>query len=522
MPKTIPLRRRSATASRKRSSSSAEPGRSAAPAAEAILQALADAGIPLAAAELAQRLHIGRKEQHAFDACIATLERDGQLLINRKGELCIVAKLDLVTGTVQGHPDGYGFLVPDAGGDDLFLSPHEMRKALHGDRVSAKRVGFDRRGRPEGEIVDVLERANREVVGRIHAERGIWFVEAENRRINQDLLIPPDARGNAQPGQVVVVEIIEPPSAHGEAVARVKEVLGSATDPGIEIEIALRKHALPFEWSATAKRQAGRLPVEVRPADRKGRCDPCGRRDGLPPAAGLPAACAAPLHSNGSACLRSAISISMPGSVALPSTSFTRATASPCALGGSTISTTTTCPGCALPRASGGISRSWLIRRFSASTNQMPRSSWMRPTTSRFARSSTSTISPSGPAAPVEPHALGADAIAVQRLVHFVWRQEQIVAAGIGDEESVSVGMALHCAGDEIQLRDDAKLALAIDQQLAVALERGYAGIESVLLLLADMKSLGELRGRERNACVRERLQDRFGRRCGAASRLSG
>ena len=110
----------------------------------------------------------------------------------------------------------------------------------------------------------------------------------------------------------------------------------------------------------------------------------------------------------------------------------------------------------------------------------------------------------------------------MQRLVHFVRRQEKIVTAGIGNEKSVAVGMALHGAGDEIELRDDAKLALAIDQQLAVALERGYAGIESVLLLLADMKSLGELRGRERNACVRERLQDRFGRRCGAASRLSG
>jgi ribonuclease R len=273
LPKTIPLRRRSATAPRTRPSSSAETGRSGAPSRDAILQALTDAGIPLAAAELAQRLHIGKKQQHTFDACIATLERDGQLLINRKGELCIVAKLDLVTGAVQGHPDGYGFLVPDAGGDDLFLSPHEMRKALHGDRVSAKRVGFDRRGRPEGEIVDVLERANREVVGRIHEERGIWFVEAENRRINQDLLIPPDARGHAQPGQVVVVEIVEPPSAHGEAVARVKEVLGSATDPGIEIEIALRKHALPFEWSAAAKRQSERLPAEVRPADRRGRTD---------------------------------------------------------------------------------------------------------------------------------------------------------------------------------------------------------------------------------------------------------
>ena len=229
--------------------------------------------MPLAPAEVAARLAISRRDQHLFDACVATLERDGKLLVNRKGELCIVAKLDLVTGRIQGHPDGYGFLVPDDGGDDLFLSPREMHKALHGDRVTGKRVGYDRRGRPEGEIVDVLERANRDVEGRIHEERGVWFVEAENRRINQDLMIPADARGGAQPGQVVVVEIIAPPSAHGEAVARVKEVLGSATDPGIEIEIALRKHALSFEWSAAATRQAKRLPPEVRPADHKDRTD---------------------------------------------------------------------------------------------------------------------------------------------------------------------------------------------------------------------------------------------------------
>jgi ribonuclease R len=274
--KTTPLRRRAATAPRAadRSRKPETPAHvEAKPTCDAILRELTDAGIPLAPAEIAARLSIGRRQQHLFDACVGTLERDGQILVNRKGELCIVAKLDLVRGTVQGHPDGYGFLAAEGGGDDLFLSPREMHKVLHGDRVTAKRVGFDRRGRPEGEIVDVLERANREIVGRIHEERGIWFVEAENRRINQDLLLGADDRGGAQPGQVVVVEIVEQPSAHGEAVVRVKEVLGSATDPGIEIEIALRKHDLPFEWNPAAKRQALRLPAEVRPADRKGRTD---------------------------------------------------------------------------------------------------------------------------------------------------------------------------------------------------------------------------------------------------------
>jgi ribonuclease R len=273
--KTIPLRRRAAS----RPSNDAGPARrqdrddQPKPTCESILRELTDAGVPLAPAEVAARLAIGRKQQHLFDQCVDTLERDGEILVNRKGELCIVAKLDLVRGTVQGHPDGYGFVVPDDGGDDLFLSPREMHKVLHGDRVTAKRIGFDRRGRPEAAIVDVLERANRDVVGRVHEERGLWFVEAENRRINQDLLLAPDGRMNAQPGQVVVVEIIEQPSEHGEAVARVKEVLGSPTDAGIEIEIALRKHDLPFEWSAAAKRQAQRLPSEVRPADRTGRTD---------------------------------------------------------------------------------------------------------------------------------------------------------------------------------------------------------------------------------------------------------
>ena len=211
--------------------------------------------------------------QEAFHGRLAAMQRDGQLMLNRKGELCVAAKLALVTGTVQGHPDGFGFLVPDDATPDLFLSPHEMHKVLHGDRVTARRIGTDRRGRPEGEIVDVLEHANRTLVARLHEEHGVWFAVAENRRVNQDLLVPPDGRGGAKAGQVVMVEIVEQPSPQREAIARVVEVLGSYTDPGMEIEIALRKHDLPHEFSAAAVRQAERLPHEVRAADHKGRID---------------------------------------------------------------------------------------------------------------------------------------------------------------------------------------------------------------------------------------------------------
>ena len=269
MSKTGPPRGRRAHAPSTRSPHDAH----ALPARSAILDALIEAGVPLAPDELARRLSIAKEDRASFLERIAELQRAGDVMLNRKGEVCVVAKLDLITGTVQGHPDGFGFLVPDEGGEDLFLSPREMHKALHGDRVAAKAVGYDRRGRPEGEIVEVIARVNHEVVGRLHEERGIYFVEAENRRISQDILVPSQDLHGARAGQVVVVEITEQPSDQREALARVKEVLGSATDPGIEIEIALRKHALPFAFSKAAERSAARLPTEVRPADRKGRLD---------------------------------------------------------------------------------------------------------------------------------------------------------------------------------------------------------------------------------------------------------
>jgi ribonuclease R len=223
--------------------------------------------------DLARELRVKRVAHEAYEGRLRAMERDGQILTNRKGELCLVAKLDLVVGIVQGHADGFGFLIPEDGGEDLFLSAREMNKVLHGDRAVARVSGVDRRGRREGEIVEVLTRANRDVVGRLHEERGVHFIVAENRRINQDFLVPAEFIGNAKVGEIVVAEIVEQPSGDNEAVARVTEVLGNATDAGIEIEIALRKHSLPFEFGKEAVRQAKRLPTEVRPSDRKNRED---------------------------------------------------------------------------------------------------------------------------------------------------------------------------------------------------------------------------------------------------------
>jgi ribonuclease R len=240
---------------------------------EFILQTLTRKGVPVAEHELEQLLHVAPADREAFAKRIAAMERDGEIMRNRRNAICVVAKLDLVRGRVQGHPDGFGFLVRDDGGPDLFLGPKEMREVMHGDRVVARVSGADRRGRPEGRIVEVLERAQSRLVGRLRREHGISYVTAEDQRVSHEFLVPPDAVAGAQPGQVVTVEVVAQPSKHAQPVARVVEVLGNYADPGMEIEIALRKHALPHVFTRAAEEQCARLPNEVTPEDRAGRTD---------------------------------------------------------------------------------------------------------------------------------------------------------------------------------------------------------------------------------------------------------
>ena len=241
------------------------------PSREFILQMLAEKGVPLEQDELCALLLIEHHEEELFLRRLRAMERDGQIMRNRKHAICVVDKLDLIKGKVQGHPDGFGFLIPEDGSADLVLSEKEMHKALHGDTVMARIGGEDRRGRREAKIVEVLEPANTRVVGRLYEEHGIQFVVAENRRISQDFLVAPGASGGAKAGQVVMLEIMQQPSKHAQPIGRIVEVLGNYADPGMEIEIALRKHDLPNEFPHGAEKQAKGFSPEVKPADYAGR-----------------------------------------------------------------------------------------------------------------------------------------------------------------------------------------------------------------------------------------------------------
>ena len=183
------------------------------------------------------------------------------------------ALLSEVDGTVQGHRDGHGFVVRDDREADVYLSPQEMRSVLHRDRIRVRIVRYDRKGRPEGRVLEILERRNTPIIGRLLHEGGTWLIAPEDKRYGQDILIPKNATANATAGQVVAIELTETPSMHSQPVGRVTEVLGEIDDPGMEIEIAVRKYEVPHRFSPESLAQAATLPDRIRPVDRKQRID---------------------------------------------------------------------------------------------------------------------------------------------------------------------------------------------------------------------------------------------------------
>jgi len=231
------------------------------------------AGAPLSADELAHRLRVHRQERREFDAALAACERSGGVVRNRAGALLVARRIAALAGRVEGHPDGHGFLVPDDGGASVFLPAAEMRGLMHGDRAAVRVTGSDHRGRPVGALVEVLERASRRIVGRLRNEHGVLYLAPEDRRIAHDIVVPAPEAGKAKPGQVVTVELVQPPTRHAQPVGRVAEVLGHYAEPGMEIEIALRKFDLPHEFPKRALAQAQNFPDLLQERDLQGRRD---------------------------------------------------------------------------------------------------------------------------------------------------------------------------------------------------------------------------------------------------------
>ena len=244
------------------------------PSREAILTHLAEYGPLLTAEELAHGLGLRHsRDVEALTKRLAAMLRDGQLQQNRRGGYGVATKLDLIPGSIIANAEGFGFLRPDAGGDDIYISPAEMRKVLHGDRGLGSIVGVDRRGRKQGAICEVLERRVTRLVGRIVIENGVVLVAPDDRRVHQNILIPPGKDRGARSGQIVVAEITQPPTAQRGPIGEVVSVLGERLTPSIIVEMAIAGHGLPQEFPENTLREAAQVEPQVTRADTEGRVD---------------------------------------------------------------------------------------------------------------------------------------------------------------------------------------------------------------------------------------------------------
>jgi ribonuclease R len=244
------------------------------PSRELILSALDHAGKPMSRIDIAQTFKLDNEEGlEALRRRLRAMERDGQLLFNRSQQYCLVNNKDLIVGRIIGHPDGFGFVRPDDGSDDLYLSPREMNPLLHNDRAMVRIAGIDKKGRREGAVVEILERNTHQIVGRLYKEDGFTYVVPDNKNIAQTLLVQNGGAGDAKQGQIVVAEITDQPTKLRQPIGKIIEVLGDHLAPGMEIEMALRSHELPYLWPEDLLNEIKALSEEVPESAKENRVD---------------------------------------------------------------------------------------------------------------------------------------------------------------------------------------------------------------------------------------------------------
>ncbi|GAA6136007.1 ribonuclease R [Oceaniserpentilla sp. 4NH20-0058] len=241
---------------------------------ELILETLETHPIPLTHLQLVDRLHVEGEDQiEAMRRRLIAMCRDGQLVEDRRGGFMPMSQVPLIRGRVQGHKDGYGFLIKDEGGDDLHLSMKQMRKVFDGDVVTVRLAGADNRGKQEAIIVEVQQRNTHQLVGRFYTQGDSAYVVPDARRVTQEIMIPGSEMGAAKNGQFVVVDITKQPDTRQLALGRITEVLGDHLAPGMEIDIALRSHEIPFVFPEAVETQVAAIADEVTEADKYNRID---------------------------------------------------------------------------------------------------------------------------------------------------------------------------------------------------------------------------------------------------------
>lgn len=246
------------------------------PSRELIMALLEKQSNPLNQLKIMQHLQMDVADEDAVEAMrrrLRAMERDGQLYCNKRSRYCLVSKMDMVKGTVLAHRDGYGFLSPEQGGDDYYLSAREMQSLLHGDLVIARLADFDRKGRREAVVFKVLKDGLSTLAGRFYRHAGIGFIRADDRRIHQDVIVTNHVEMGVQEQQMVAAKLIQRPTHKQPAVAEITEIIGDQVQANTISDMAMRSHDIPFQWPETVTRQVAKLSESVAPSAKPGRVD---------------------------------------------------------------------------------------------------------------------------------------------------------------------------------------------------------------------------------------------------------
>lgn len=244
------------------------------PSREFILQTLVELATPSTYEEVCAALYVDDEDRtEGVRRRLIAMARDAQIDSNRGRQTYFpLDPKKIATGLLQGHKDGYGFLIREEG-DDVYISNNQMRKAFHGDKAMVRITGTDRRGRLEGQIVRVLEHNTTHLVGRYFEQAGGGIVRPDSKRISHEVIIAANDRNGAQHDQFVNVEIINQPRPGEMITGRVVEVLGNNLAPGMEIEVAIRSHDIPNTWTKELLEELKSIPEEVIEKDKKKRVD---------------------------------------------------------------------------------------------------------------------------------------------------------------------------------------------------------------------------------------------------------
>lgn len=241
---------------------------------ELILEVLDMAAEPVFLEQLAHELQLNKKtEKEALERRVSAMLRDGQLDRQEDGRLARVSESELIRGRVQVHRDGFGFLIPDAGGKDFYLHNKQLTSVFDGDIVLARSGGPGYKGLSEARIVEIVERKTNRLVGRYTTDRGLAQVQPDNPRIQHLIEVDQENSPSANFGDYVVVEITRFPDSHTTARGKIVEVLGDHLTPGIETEIAIRSYDIPHEWPEDLLAYTKTLPEEPLEEDKLARVD---------------------------------------------------------------------------------------------------------------------------------------------------------------------------------------------------------------------------------------------------------